>query len=114
MKLTIPFPPSVNSMYRQFKGRTIISAKGREYKKLIAALVKVNGWNKRMEGRLHMEVTLYPPDRRKRDLDNSLKGIQDSLQEAKVFIDDSQIDYVSVQRGEVRKPGCAEIEIRYR
>ena len=41
------------------------------------------------------------PDRRKRDLDNILKALQDSLQAAGVYKDDCQIDLLTVKRCEV-------------
>ena len=40
----------------------------------------------------------YPPDRRRRDLDNLLKCTQDSLAHAGVYEDDSQIDVLVVVR----------------
>jgi len=45
-----------------------------------------------------MSIECYPPDRRKRDLDNLGKCIADSLQHARVYADDSQIDFLSFER----------------
>jgi len=48
--------------------------------------------------RLHLSVLLYPPDKRKRDIDNVCKGLFDSLQHACVFEDDNQIDALTITR----------------
>jgi Holliday junction resolvase RusA-like endonuclease len=55
--------------------------------------------------RLEMQVTLYPKDRRKQDIDNRIKALWDALASAGVFNNDEQIDVLMVQRGEIRKGG---------
>jgi crossover junction endodeoxyribonuclease RusA len=52
-----------------------------------------------------MQVTLYPKDRRKQDIDNRIKALWDALASAGVYEDDSQIDVLIVQRGEIKKGG---------
>lgn len=39
------------------------------------------------------------PDRRRRDLDNILKALFDALTHAGLWLDDSQIDFISISRG---------------
>jgi crossover junction endodeoxyribonuclease RusA len=60
---------------------------------------------------IFMEVYLYPPDRRKRDLDNYMKGLLDALTEAGLWTDDVLIDQLHIYRGEVVKLGSVRIEI---
>ena len=50
------------------------------------------------EERLRVQVECFPPDKRRRDLDNLGKSLMDSLQHAKVYADDSQIDFLSFER----------------
>ena len=50
--------------------------------------------------RLSVLINAYPPDRRKRDLDNILKSLLDALQHARVYPDDSQIDRLTIIRNE--------------
>ena len=64
-----------------------------------------------LKDRLSVEITLYPPDRRKRDLDNYLKGTLDALTHAGLWEDDSQIDTLSIQRGLVVKNGYVDVSI---
>jgi crossover junction endodeoxyribonuclease RusA len=65
-----------------------------------------------LTGRLAVEVTLFPPDRRRRDVDNALKAMLDSVGNGGAYLDDSQIDDLRVVRGEVVEGGSALIEIR--
>jgi crossover junction endodeoxyribonuclease RusA len=55
--------------------------------------------------RIEMQVTLYPKDRRKQDIDNRIKALWDALADAGVFDNDEQIDVLLVQRGEIKKGG---------
>lgn len=55
--------------------------------------------------RLEMQVTLYPKDRRKQDIDNRIKALWDALADAGVFDNDEQIDVLMVQRGAIKKGG---------
>ncbi len=48
--------------------------------------------------RFEVLIDAYPPDRRKRDLDNILKPLLDVLQEYGIFPDDEQIDILIVRR----------------
>ena len=58
-----------------------------------------------------MTVTLHPPDHRRRDLDNSMKGLLDALEHAGVYADDSQIDELKIVRGDVMPGGACVLEI---
>jgi len=114
MKLHIPWPPSVNTYWRNVNGRMMISKQGRLYRKNIAQMAMQNRWERFMADRLSVTINAYPPDRRKRDLDNLPKAIFDSLQHAGIFDDDEQIDFFSVQRGQIIKPGRVTLTITRR
>ncbi len=82
-----------------------ISKAGKEFKLAIQDYVIENSVPKLGDKRLQMQVTLYPRDRRKQDIDNRIKALWDALTDAGVFDDDEQIDILIVQRGEIRKGG---------
>lgn len=107
-----PFPPSVNSYYACVRGRKIMSKKGREYAKLVMAAAVEQGLAfASLNGRLSARLVLHPPTRRRLDISNFVKALEDGLTKAEVWEDDSQIDRWTIVRGEVRKGGEAHIEI---
>lgn len=64
-----------------------------------------------LTGRLNVTVLLYPKDARRRDIDNPIKFLIDSLQAANLFNDDSQIDRLLVERREIYSPGKCVVTI---
>jgi len=107
--LTLPYPPSVNTYWRspnsgKLAGRTLISKKGREYRQQVQQTIKDAGYPKAKPGRLIVTIIVYPPDYRRRDLDNLPKAVLDSLTHAGVIEDDSLIDHLSIRRY-LRYPG---------
>ncbi len=107
LQIELPWPPSVNAAYRTYQNRVILSAKGRAYKALaneLLALFKGLGPDGGLfEKRLDVRIDLFPPDKRKRDIDNLNKLLLDSL-EGHVFKNDNQIDKLTMVRGEVERP----------
>lgn len=103
--LNLPLPPSVNSYRTIFRNRMGISKAGKEFKLQVQDYVIENAVPKMGDKRLQMQVTLYPRDRRKQDIDNRIKALWDALTDAGVMDDDEQIDVLIVQRGEIRKGG---------
>jgi crossover junction endodeoxyribonuclease RusA len=53
----------------------------------------------------------FPPDRRRRDLDNTLKAVCDSLAHVGVYEDDSQIDVLTVRRAQVVAGGRLDLRV---
>lgn len=111
--MVLPFPPSLNTYYRSLRkgplaGRVLISEKGRDYRSVVdIAARRANAF---VGGRIKVEIVAHPPDKRARDLDNLFKSVLDALQHAKVIENDSQVDDLSIRRGEIRKGG--EIHLR--
>ena len=113
MMLELPYPPSLNRYWRNLGDRVLISKAGRAYRANVLAAVfeQLGAGRTRVDARLKVEITVYPPDRRRRDLDNVCKAVLDSLAHAGVYGDDSQIDDLRVLRGDVRKPGVAVVRV---
>lgn len=109
--LELPWPPSVNTYWRHVvvgsRVRVVISAKGRAYRQaVIAAVVAQTQPDRRIvRGRLAVDITAYPPDKRKRDLDNLPKAVLDALEAAGVYADDSAIDELRVRRSHEQGQG---------
>ena len=96
----LPWPPSINHYYRRVGYRTLISREGRRYRREVVARLAARRTGP-MRGRLKVVVHVFPPDRRRRDLDNLSKALWDALEHAGVFVDDSQIDDLRIRRGPV-------------
>lgn len=94
----LPWPPSVNTYWRHVGSRVLVSEAGRVYRKDVAAAVLSSGRKAFGSARLHVQIAAYPPDNRRRDLDNLLKAVLDSLQYVGAFFDDSQIDRLDILR----------------
>ncbi|MBN2448154.1 MAG: RusA family crossover junction endodeoxyribonuclease [Phycisphaerae bacterium] len=111
MLLTLPYPPSVNHYWRHFRGRVLISREGRAYRKVVVALLAGSGNHWPSDARLALCMDVYPPDRRRRDLDNAQKASLDSIEHAGVYADDGQIDLLITRRCEPVKGGKLIVRI---
>jgi len=109
--LQLPLPPSMNTYWRNFRGRTILSQGGRDYKLAVQEYVTVNKVPSFGSNRLQAIITIFPRDKRSIDLDNRLKGLFDALQDADVFDDDGQFDKIEIARGKIKKGGGCTIVI---
>lgn len=118
MKLVLPFPPSVNTYWRApnsgpLKGRHLISQKGREFQSAACAAIieQLRKLPKPSSEYAAVEITLYPPDQRRQDIDNYNKALFDVLTHAGVWEDDSQVKRMLVEWGPVVPKGKVEITI---
>lgn len=113
--LNLPYPPSVNHVWRHaVRGKHSIvykSADGKDYTDRVIKIVWMSGRPMFGGARLAITVEVFPPDRRARDLGNLDKVLMDSLQAARVFDDDSQIDDIRYVRREVEKSGKVLVHI---
>ena len=84
----------------------VITAKGKAYRKAVRAVAVESGFvpdsagatPRTLRGPLSVRVELYPADNRRRDIDNPLKALLDSLTFAGVWEDDSQIVHLLVEK----------------
>ncbi|MBI2798951.1 MAG: RusA family crossover junction endodeoxyribonuclease [Gammaproteobacteria bacterium] len=114
LDIILSWPPSVNGYYRHIAkgplaGRVLISAVGRAYRTTVA--YECAGRRAMFDGRLRVNIQLYPPDRRVIDIDNRLKSLLDAMQNAGLYGNDSQIDELHVMRAEIIKAGKAAVSI---
>lgn len=96
-KLKLPFPPSVNHYWRHVGGRVLVSREGREYRVKVKQLLRRKAIET-LSGDLIVDIKLTPPDRRRRDVDNSLKALLDAMQYGGVYFDDSQIVRLTIEK----------------
>lgn len=113
-ELELPFPPSVNQCYRSIpRGKictSILSKRGREYKERVGNLLE--GDSKLLtDKKLLVNIKLFMPDRRRRDIDNYTKALLDALT-GLVWEDDSQIDILVLSREPVEKGGRVKLTVQ--
>lgn len=107
-QITLPWPPSVNTYWRMFNNRILISKAGRAYR--TAAILACRGVTP-LDGKVAVRIRAYPPDNRRRDLDNVLKAALDGLVHGQVIADDSDIDDLRIVRQGNRPGGELELEL---
>lgn len=87
-----------------------ISKRGRVFRQAVAEECATQGVQA-LEGRLAVHVALFPPDKRKRDVDNVLKALLDACEHAGCYESDSQIDELHIVRQEIQTGGGCTILI---
>lgn len=116
MMITLPYPPSVNHYWRHYRGRMVISREGRTYRERVRALLAPGGGGDRPRKppsgeRIALAMDAFPPDRRRRDLDNIQKAVLDALEHGGVYADDSQVDLLITRRCGTTPGGRVEVRI---
>lgn len=109
IKLTLPYPPSVNH-YWVWTGRTwIIGKRGAAFIRDVHFICV--GKRYHLKEKLKATAYVYPPDKRDRDLDNLGKALWDSLEKAGVYENDKQIKELHMKFCEPCKPGRVEVTL---
>lgn len=103
--LTLPFPISVNAMYRnKLKSR----AKSERY----MTWARAAGWQlqaqrqKPIKGWYALTLTLYEADNKRRDADNFVKAVSDLLVTHGLIEDDSFCSSLMIERFKADKAKC--------
>jgi len=112
-QFTMPFPPSVGACWRVFANRSILSKRGREYREAAIQAIKDQGLSgEKLDSRLSVYIRMHPPTLAKRDVDNFLKAPLDALTHAGFWVDDEQIDKLTICRAEKIKGGKLIVTVR--
>ena len=111
LNLELPYPPSINHYYLHTSNSVILGAKGKKYRRDAILLLRKYKGHFDVSKKLHVVINVFPPDKRKRDLDNLTKCLLDSLQHAGIYVDDNQIDWLSIIRRNQIPNGSVQIWI---
>lgn len=93
--MELPYPPSLNAYYIPIQNRMTISRAGRRYREQVRAGIRTAG---RITGKCAATLEFYPPDNRKRDLDNLFKCFFDAIKYGLIG-DDSEIKIIHATMG---------------
>jgi Holliday junction resolvase RusA-like endonuclease len=110
LEFELPYPPSVNHYFRMVGGRVLISREGRRFRQRVCATLAAMGVRP-MPGPLAMEIEVYPPDHRRRDIDNVQKALFDAMQHGGAYHDDSQIVRLVIEKRGVVEGGRTLVRI---
>lgn len=114
-ELTLPWPPSVNHVWRRGRnGNVYLDPRVEGFRLgVLVACRKQGVVSPRLSGRLAVEVDCYQPQRMTRlDLGNLDKALMDSLTAAGVWVDDEQIDDVRYRRCDRHRDGLVVVRLR--
>jgi crossover junction endodeoxyribonuclease RusA len=98
-------------MYINARGRRFPNKKAVDYKIKVQDIVIDQQARKYGSSPISLQIWVYPPDRRKRDISNIIKIVEDSLQDAGIYDDDFQINLLVVERGKILKGGKVTVII---
>lgn len=117
IEIKLPMPPSTNNLWRNVvtKGRrsTLLSRAARTfYNKAQVAIAEQGMRGRRIEGRVAVNLIVYPRNSAKFDIDNRIKAPLDALTKSGVWLDDSQVDDIRIRRGDrIVKSGLCIVSI---
>lgn len=98
IRVTLPWPPSANRLWRYVKGRAIKSADYRAWQsKATADVFEQNRARANIPGPYHMEIQLDRPDNRRRDASNLIKPVEDLIVSSGIVEDDHLAKSVTVK-----------------
>jgi len=112
--LTLPWPPSVNRIWRAILGRIVLSESARKYGVKLANALPTGPVDP-LRGRLFVTMLMCPPmslKNRAHDIANREKCLIDGLTKQRVWVDDSQIDMMLIARGAPCDAGRVEMLIQ--
>lgn len=114
LSLILPWPPSVNKIWRAVAGRVVLSLVARQYAKA-AANALPTGRVVPIRGRVAVTMLLCPPAKlanKPWDVANREKIVCDVLTKQRIWLDDSQIDVLLMARGAPAGDGHLELLIQ--
>ena len=111
LQFDLPYPPSVNHYWRRVGARTLISRQGRAFRESVCSLLALRRLHP-LDGPLSIEIDVFPPDHRRRDIDNLLKSLLDALEAAGVYHNDSQITVLHATKHKPESGGRVFVSIK--
>lgn len=96
VELILPYPPTVNHYWKHTKsGKHYVTQKGKAFQFEVRRIGKQVD---RLLGAVAVQVDVYLPDKRRRDIDNLLKALLDGLTASGVIEDDSLISDLRIRK----------------
>ena len=106
--LVLPYPPTVNHMYRRARGHLALTPEALAFRHAVRMIAMVQGVQP-ITGPVAVFLDVYRP-RRRGDLDNILKATIDALQSL-AYHDDQQVEQITAQRYEDKRAPRVEVSV---
>ena len=92
-------PPTVNHMYMHTRTRHFCTKECRDYQDyVLGEIMRLRLSKELFTGRAALNIKFTASNRRRWDIDNRVKALQDCLTMAGVIKDDSQVDKLTLER----------------
>ena len=106
--LILPYPPTVNHMYRRARGHLALTPEALAFRHAVRMIAMVQGATP-LVGPVAVFLDVYRP-RRRGDLDNILKATLDALNGI-AYRDDDQVEQITAQRYEDKRAPRVEVSV---
>lgn len=117
LTLELPYPPTLNHYIRHTQRGRYLTPKAKAFNAAVWAAVKqAKAPTFHPDARVRVLLELYPPDRRKHDIDNRCKPLLDAIEKSGVLPDDAQVDRITIVRPDPRsftpvRPGRVRVTL---
>lgn len=106
--LVLPYPPTVNHMYRRARGHLALTPEALAFRHAVRMIAMVQGVTL-ITGRVAVFLDVYRP-RRRGDLDNILKATLDALNGI-AYRDDEQVQQITAVRYDDKRAPRVEVSV---
>ena len=106
--LILPYPPTVNHMYRRARGHLALTPEALAFRHAVRMIAMVQGVTP-IPGPVAVFLDVYRP-RRRGDLDNLLKATLDSLNGV-AYRDDQQVEQITAVRYDDKRAPRIEVSV---
>ena len=106
--LVLPYPPTVNHMYRRARGHLALTPEALAFRHAVRMIAMVQGVTPIL-GPVAVFLDVYRP-RRRGDLDNLLKATLDSLNGV-AYRDDQQVEQITAVRYDDKRAPRIEVSV---
>lgn len=107
IRFALPYPVTTNNLFATVGKRRIKSEGYERWLRAAQGAILEQG-RKKLHGNVSLSIALVRPDKRRRDLSNTIKCIEDLLVSMQVIDDDSLVQRISIQWAD-NGPACAVI-----
>ena len=106
--LILPYPPTVNHMYRRSRGHLSLTPEALAFRHAVRMIAMVQGVTP-VSGPVAVFLDVYRP-RRRGDLDNILKATIDALNGV-AYLDDQQVEQITAVRYDDKRAPRVEVSV---